>query len=76
VCRGIGRLWFRPDARLCRHSHLRSGELVEVLPELAPTPWALSVYRPQRSPVPARVRVVYDWLVGDFSNAAFFPVTP
>ncbi|KJV34885.1 LysR family transcriptional regulator [Aquitalea magnusonii] len=56
--------------------HLRSGELVEVLPELAPTPWALSVYRPQRSPVPARVRVVYDWLVSDFSNPAFFPLLP
>lgn len=56
--------------------HLQSGALVEVLPALAPTPWALSVYRPQRSPVPARIRVVYDWLVSDFSNHAFFPVKP
>lgn len=53
--------------------HLRSGALVEILPTLAPAPWALSVYRPQRSPVPARVRVVYDALVSDFSNPAFFP---
>lgn len=56
--------------------HLRSGALVEVLSELAPTPWALSVYRPQRSPVPARIRAVYDWLVNDFSNPIFFPSAP
>ncbi|WP_275576153.1 hypothetical protein [Aquitalea magnusonii] len=39
-------------------------------------PWALSVYRPQRSPVPPRMRAVYDWLVRDFSNPDFFPASP
>ena len=43
--------------------HLQSGALVEILAKHAPAPWALSVYRPQRSPVPARVRTVYDALV-------------
>lgn len=56
--------------------HLQSGALIEVLSAQAPTPWALSVYRPQRSPVPARIRVVYDWLVNDFSNRQFFPAMP
>ncbi|WP_199055008.1 LysR family transcriptional regulator [Aquitalea sp. ASV15] len=56
--------------------HLRQGTLCEVLPALAPMPWALSVYRPQRSPVPPRMRAVYDWLVRDFSNPDFFPASP
>jgi DNA-binding transcriptional LysR family regulator len=42
---------------------LRSGTLAEVLPETAPKPWPLSVYRVQRQPVPARIRVVYEALV-------------
>ena len=56
--------------------HLQSGALVEVLATQAPMPWALSVYRPQRTPVPARIRVVYDCLVNDFSDPRFFPVQP
>ena len=43
--------------------HLRRGTLKEVLPELAPKPWPLAVYRVQRQPVPARVRLVYEALV-------------
>ncbi len=43
--------------------HLRSGALKEVLPETAPKPWPLSVYRVQRQPVPARVRIIYEALV-------------
>lgn len=54
--------------------HLQRGTLVEVLPELAPPPWPISVYRPQRSPVSARVRTVYDALVRDFSNPERFLV--
>lgn len=42
---------------------LRSGELVAVLAAEAPEPWPIHVYRSQRSPVPARVRLVYDELV-------------
>ena len=43
--------------------HLGSGALQEVLPETAPKPWPLSVYRVQRQPVPARIRVVYETLL-------------
>lgn len=42
---------------------LRSGELVAVLEAEAPEPWPIHVYRSQRSPVPARVRLVYDELL-------------
>ena len=53
--------------------HLRSGRLVEVLPALSPDPWDLYVYRPQRGPVAARVRLVFDQLVELFSDPARFP---
>ena len=42
---------------------LQSGALVPVLAADAPEPWPIQVYRPQRAPVPARVRLVYDALV-------------
>ena len=42
---------------------LKSGALVEVLAAEVPEPWPIHVYRSQRSPVPARVRLVYDELV-------------
>ena len=42
---------------------IASGELVEVLEAEAPEPWPIHVYRSQRAPVPARVRLVYDELV-------------
>lgn len=42
---------------------LQSGAMVEVLAADAPEPWPVHVYRPQRAPVPARVRLVYDELI-------------
>ena len=42
---------------------LQSGALVTVLEADEPEPWPIHVYRPQRAPVPARVRLVYDALV-------------
>lgn len=42
---------------------VRQGRLVEMLPDTAPPPWAVYVYRPQRGPVPARVRRVFDHIV-------------
>ncbi|SFQ25336.1 LysR family transcriptional regulator [Variovorax sp. 770b2] len=42
---------------------IASGELVEMLEGEAPEPWPIHVYRSQRAPVPARVRLVYDELV-------------
>jgi DNA-binding transcriptional LysR family regulator len=55
---GIGQL-----AGVLVADHLRSGALREVLPETAPKPWPLSVYRVQRQPVPARIRLVYEALL-------------
>jgi len=43
--------------------HLHAGRLVSLFDSLAPEPWPLYVYRAQRSPVPARVRLVYDTLL-------------
>lgn len=44
--------------------HLRSGKLLPFLKELAPEPWDLYIYRPQRRPVPRRVSVVFEALLG------------
>jgi DNA-binding transcriptional LysR family regulator len=49
---------------------IKSGELIPVLEEFAPEPWNLYVYRPQRGPVPNRIRVVFDSLVEMFSDDA------
>ncbi len=56
--------------------HIRSGALVAVLQDLAPSPWDLYVYRPQRGPVPARVRLVFDALLDALSSAGDFPMQP
>jgi DNA-binding transcriptional LysR family regulator len=42
---------------------LRAGRVVSVLDDLAPEPWPVYVYRPQRGPVPARIRLVFDAMV-------------
>lgn len=42
--------------------HLANGRLIALLPECAPVPLELFIYRPQRGPVSARVRIVYDLL--------------
>lgn len=55
---------------------LRSGELRRVLPQLEPDPWNLYVYRPQRGPVAARIRLVFDRLVEFFADRERFPEEP
>lgn len=57
------------------YPHVKAGRLVTVLDDLAPPPWNLNVFRPQQSPVPARVRVVFDWMVAYFSDPARFAHT-
>lgn len=42
------------------NQEIASGRLVSVLTEFSPPPWEIYVYRPQRGPVPARIRIVYD----------------
>ena len=39
---------------------LRAGKVISVLDDIAPEPWPVYVYRPQRGPVPARIRLVFD----------------
>lgn len=57
--------------------HIQAGHLVPILEDRTPPPWDLFVYRPQRGPVPARVRVVYDHLVEACSAPDFlFPDQP
>lgn len=53
--------------------YLSEGRLVEVMPEDAPEPFELIMYRPQTGPVPPRVRLVYDHLVKCFSDPEIFP---
>ncbi|EHP38704.1 LysR family transcriptional regulator [Cupriavidus basilensis OR16] len=53
--------------------HLRSGRLVSVLDRFAPTPWGLYIYRSRRSPVPIRIRLVFDALVAYFGGKDAVP---
>jgi DNA-binding transcriptional LysR family regulator len=57
-------------------SYLRSGALVTVLEDVAPSAWDLFIYRPQRGPVSPRVRLVFDHLVAQFSDKTLFPEQP
>lgn len=50
--------------------YIRNGRLIAVLPEQAPTPWGVYVYRPQLGPVAERVRVIFDYLVKVLTDAA------
>ena len=43
--------------------HVQARRLVRVLEEDSPAPWDVYVYRPQRGPVPTRVRLVFDAIV-------------
>lgn len=54
--------------------HIMSGRLVPVLQDYeARDQWDVFVYRPQRGPVPPRVRIVYDALVEQMQDPHFFP---
>jgi DNA-binding transcriptional LysR family regulator len=56
--------------------HIRSGRLITVLGEYSPDPWDLYVYRPQRGPVPARIRLVFDHIVEALSDPNAFSEIP
>lgn len=73
VLAGLG---FGQVVSLLTIPHLRCGELLRVLPELDPDPWNLYIYRPQRGPVAARIRLVFDRLVAYFSDRERFPEMP
>ncbi len=47
---------------------LQRGKLVQILKDSDPNPWDVYVYRPQRGPVPTRVRLLYDEIVEYMRN--------
>ncbi|MFK3798662.1 LysR family transcriptional regulator [Pseudomonas sp. NPDC088444] len=52
---------------------LSNGSLLEILPDIAPPPIDLMIYRTQSGPVPPRVRLVYDHLMKCLGDAQMFP---
>jgi DNA-binding transcriptional LysR family regulator len=52
---------------------IRSGQLCTILNEQRPPPWELFLYRPQRGPVPARIRLVYERLAESLGDPARVP---
>jgi len=51
--------------------YIDKGKLVSILPDQAPAPWGIYIYRPQRGPVAERVRIVFDYLVSKLSDPTF-----
>lgn len=47
---------------------LKSGKLIKVMEDFTTDSWNLYVYRPQRNPVPKRVRLVFDHIVESLGN--------
>lgn len=72
----LGGLGFGQLAGFLGDAHIASGELVPVLQDFAPEPWDLCVYRPQRAPVPPRVRLVFDRMVQALSGAEALTAAP
>ncbi|GAB7522649.1 LysR family transcriptional regulator [Paraburkholderia sp. 2C] len=66
ACAGLG---FSQSAEYLLRPYIEAGKLVRVLSRFEPEPWKLHVYRPQRGPVPRRIRVVYDELVSKLGEA-------
>lgn len=50
------------------YNDIQQNRLVRLLPSHEPKPWDVLVYRPQRGPVPTRVRLLYDEIVDYMSN--------
>lgn len=50
------------------NNELINQNLVRVLDEFDPEPWTLFIYRPQRGPVPKRIRLIFDELVNDLGK--------
>ncbi|MBN9354864.1 LysR family transcriptional regulator [Herbaspirillum huttiense] len=47
---------------------IAAGRLVPVMTDHEPDPWDMYLYRPQRGPVPPRLRLVFDTLVREFAE--------
>lgn len=50
--------------------YIAAGRLVPVLQEFMPEPWDIYVFRPQRGPVPTRIRLVFDSCVAAMERLA------
>jgi DNA-binding transcriptional LysR family regulator len=66
TCAGAG---FSQCTEYLVRRHVENGRLVRILRRLEPEPWKLHVYRPQRGPVPRRIRLVFDELVTKLAAA-------
>lgn len=53
------------------NEYIQSGLLLPVLQKYEPEPWDLYVYRPQKGPVPGRVRVLFDHIVAHLGALDF-----
>jgi DNA-binding transcriptional LysR family regulator len=60
VLQGVG---FGQIADCLVQKEIEQGRLVQVLEQFTPPPWDIYLYRPQRGPVPARIRIVYDQIL-------------
>ncbi|MEN3113531.1 LysR substrate-binding domain-containing protein [Uliginosibacterium paludis] len=54
---------------------LAAGRLQRVLTDCEPDPWPLYLYRPQRGPVPARIRALFDHLQHALTTLPTAPAT-
>jgi len=54
--------------------YIRAGKLCGVLGDFTAQPWDLYIYRPQRGPVPNRIRIVYDHILQAFSDPEVFNI--
>jgi DNA-binding transcriptional LysR family regulator len=66
ICAGLG---FGQCTEYLVKPYIGNGQLVRLLRRFEPEPWKLHVYRPQRGPVPKRIRLVFDELVRGLSDA-------
>lgn len=53
--------------------YIASGKLVQVLENEEPPAWGLYVYRPQRGPIPGRVRAVFDEMLAAVGSLPALP---
>ncbi|WP_434641890.1 LysR family transcriptional regulator [Klebsiella sp. I138] len=50
------------------YPYMDSGKLIPVMQDIPSTPWGLYLFRPQRGPVPLRIRKLYDHLYTHLKN--------
>lgn len=61
-------LGFGQISNLISNRDIESGKLVKIFHELEPAPWDIYVYRPQKGPISASVRIVFDTICNHLST--------